>query len=318
MARVSLVSLFRRSIAAIGVFAFAIGICRPTAGAEGERIVVVTSDDSPPYRRVIEGFRTYLTEHGVHKTLSVHSLHADPAEAKRALSDARMRAAPLVTVGSSATLEALRLDGDSPVVACMLVNGRDLRNAHNATGVTLDFALETQFQWIKKFVPKGRTIGVLYNPAENRRQVDAAAKVAHSLGLRLVAREVETPQELPAALASLAREVDVLWGLTDHLVLSPETGEAILLFSLRNRIPFTGLSESWVKAGALYALDRDYVDIGAQCGEMAVRVMGGTAPSELPPARPRKLTYAVNLRAAEHMKLEIPEDLVDGADRVFR
>jgi putative ABC transport system substrate-binding protein len=100
-------------------------------------------------------------------------------------------------------------------------------------------------------------------------------------------------------------------------VLSLQTAEAILLFSFRNRIPFTGLSNSWVKAGALYALDRDYLDIGAQCGEMAHRILSGAAPSALPPARPRKLTYAVNLRTAEHMKLEIPAALLKGAERVF-
>ncbi len=307
-----------RSLAAIAALALTVGLPDGTAGAERDRIVVVTSDDSLPYQRVVEGFRAYMAERGVHSPLDVHSLHSEPSEARRTLSFARTRTAPLLTVGSSATSEALKMDGDAPVIACMIMNGQDLRGAHNATGVTLEFALETQFEWIKRFVPKSRTIGVLYNPAENRTQIDAAAKVARSLGLRLVAREVATPQELPAALASLAREADVLWGLTDQLVLSPQTGEAILLFSLRNRIPFTGLSESWVKAGALYALDRDYVDIGAQCGEMVLRVMGGTTPGELPPARPRKLTYAVNLRAAKHMKLEIPAGLVDGAERVFR
>ena len=110
----------------------------------------------------------------------------------------------------------------------------------------------------------------------------------------------------------------MLWGLTDQLVLSPQTAQAILLFSFRNRIPFTGLSKSWVKAGALYALDRDYADIGAQCGEMALQILRGASTSSLPPARPRKLKYVVNLRTADRMKLKIPESLVDGADQVFR
>lgn len=289
------------------------------AGAERERLVVVISDDSLPYQRVLEGFRAYLAEHGVDGPLNLHSLQTDPVAARRALSVARTNGhVPLLTVGSAATTAALKMAGDAPVIACMIVNGQDLKNAPNATGVTLEFPLETQFQWMKRFVPKGRTIGVLYNPGENQSQIDAATKVARGLGLRLVAREVDSPQALPGALASLAQEADVLWGLTDQLVLSPQTGEAILLFSLRNRIPFTGLSESWVKAGALYALDRDYVDIGAQCGEMTFKVLGGTLPSALPATRPRKLTYAVNLRAAEHMKLQIAPALIDGANQVFR
>ncbi|MCA9452115.1 MAG: hypothetical protein KC584_05745, partial [Nitrospira sp.] len=67
------------------------------------------------------------------------------------------------------------------------------------------------------------------------------------------AKQVETPQELPDALDSLPGNADVLWGFTDSVVFSPETVKGILLFSFRNRIPFVGLSTSWVKAGAVYA-----------------------------------------------------------------
>ena len=51
--------------------------------------------------------------------------------------------------------------------------------------------------------------------------------------------------------------------------MTPQTAEPILLSTLKNKIPLVGLSSSWVKAGALYALDRDYVDIGLQSGELA-------------------------------------------------
>ena len=105
--------------------------------------------------------------------------------------------------------------------------------------------------------------------------------------------------------------------VTDQVVLSRQTAEAILLFSFRNRIPFAGLSASWVKAGALYALDRDYTDLGAQCGEMALRVRRGRRASTLPPETPRKILYALNLRTAQRMKLNLPKELIDGAEQVF-
>jgi putative ABC transport system substrate-binding protein len=280
---------------------------------------MVTSHDTEPYRLVMAGFQAYLDRNGVTTPTISYSLQDQEPEARRALESARRNgSSPILTVGSSATQVALRAMGDGPVIACMIVDEKDVRQAVNATGVTLEFSVETQFEWMRKFLPDGRTIGVLYDPGENREQISAAERVAQSLGLRLTAREVARPQALPAALASLADKVDLLWGVTDQTVLSPQTAEAILLFSFRNRIPFTGLSESWVRAGALYALDRDYSDIGAQCGELALKVMRGARVSSLPPQRPRKLTYAVNLRTAEHLKIEIPTTLVDGAQRVFR
>ena len=110
---------------------------------------------------------------------------------------------------------------------------------------------------------------------------------------------------------------DVLWGLADQVVLNPKTVQSILLFSLRNRIPFVGLSSTWVKAGALYALDRDYGDIGAQCGELAVKVLQGAPPASLSPAGPRKVVYAINMKTARLLKLEIQDSLVQGAQAVF-
>ncbi|MBM4256658.1 MAG: hypothetical protein FJ147_12275 [Deltaproteobacteria bacterium] len=110
----------------------------------------------------------------------------------------------------------------------------------------------------------------------------------------------------------------MLWGIADQTVLSPRTAEPILLFSFRNRIPFAGLSTSWAKAGALYALDRDYKDVGTQCGELALKILRGTPAGTLPPQTPRKVAYALNLKTAEHMKLSLPQPLIDGAQQVFR
>jgi putative ABC transport system substrate-binding protein len=78
------------------------------------------------------------------------------------------------------------------------------------------------------------------------------------------------------------------------------------LFSFRHQIPLIGHSTPWVKAGALYALDRDYTDIGLQCAEMAGKILAGQAASSLPPVPPRKVRYTLNRKTAEQMKLDLP------------
>mgnify|MGYP000844861521 CR=1 FL=1 len=84
------------------------------------------------------------------------------------------------------------------------------------------------------------------------------------------------------------------------------------------KVPLAGLSASWVKAGALYALDRDYLDIGNQCGDIAGKILGGTSASSLAPIFPRKVTYSVNLKTAGAMNLELPQDVVRGATHIFQ
>jgi len=294
---------------------------RPLAvAAEGGPILMVTSQDTGAYKDVLTGFRLFFANRNSALTLlEEHSLKGDASKASQILKDAKARRARLiVTVGSLATQTVLQEAPEIPTIASLILSADELKKSTNATGVVLDFSLETQLQWLQKIVPQSKTVGVLFNPRENRAKIDAATKVAQSLGLTLLTSEVETPQALPEALDNLVRRAEILWGVTDQTVLSPQTAEPILLFSFRNRIPFTGLSTSWAKAGALYALDRDYKDIGMQCGEIAAKILQGTAANTIPPQPPRKVFYALNLKTAEHMKLTIPETLVEGAQQVFR
>ncbi len=294
---------------------------RPLAvAADGGPILMVTSQKTGPYRDVITGFRQYFASlNGTIGLIEEHSLQGDKDKAREIFKDAKARHAQLIlTVGSLATQAALQEVPEIPTVASMILSAAELGQSPNATGVVLDFPLETQLQWLQKIAPQSKTVGVLFNPKENGSKIDSATKVARSLGLTLLTGEVETPQALPDALENLAKHAEILWGVTDQTVLSPQTAEPILLFSFRHRIPFTGLSTSWAKAGALYALDRDYKDVGMQCGEIAAKMLRGTPASAIPPLSPRKVFYALNLKTAEHMKMTIPQPLIDGAQQVFR
>jgi len=286
-----------------------------SATAEKGRVLVLHSGEALPTEEVLAGFQKHLSEQGVHVHLDIHSLEEDGS-----FTDATKNGeAPLLVLalGSRAAQTALDTVSDVPIVTGLVLSDDDIRGHPNAAGVVLEFPLETQFQWVHRMMPAATNIGVLYNPKENQQKVDTAQKIAQREGLQLILRPVTSPRELPGALESLTNEVDALWGLPDRLVLSPQTAKNILLFSFRNRIPFIGLSTSWVKAGALYALHWDYNDLGAQCGELAIRSMHGTPLSGLPPSPPRTVRYSLNLRTADRMKLKIPDDLARRAHQIY-
>lgn len=312
---------FTSSIAILtAVLLFLVDV-RPLAiAAGGGPILMVTSQETGPYKEVLAGFQKALTsQQGAAVFLEAHSLQGDIRNAGQIFKDAKARQISLIlTVGSLATQAALQEVPDIPTVASMILSADELKQSPYATGVILDFSLDTQLQWLQKILPQAKTIGLLFNPKENQAKIDAATKITRTLGLTLLTREVETPQALPEALDALARHTEVLWGISDQTVLSPQTAEPILLFSFRNRIPFIGLSTSWAKAGALYALDRDYKDVGVQCGELAIKILRGVPVNTLPPLSPRKVVYAVNMKTADHMKIDIPQALLDGAQQVFR
>jgi putative ABC transport system substrate-binding protein len=72
-----------------------------------------------------------------------------------------------------------------------------------------------------------------------------------------------------------------------------------------------------VKAGAIYALGWDYVDMGNQCGVMAQKILQGTAVTALPTESPRKVSYALNRKAIEHMNIKLTSSVMNGAIEIY-
>ena len=115
----------------------------------------------------------------------------------------------------------------------------------------------------------------------------------------------------------MARDADVLWAIPDKTVFSSQTLKQVLLSSFRSRIPVVGLSRSWVKAGAFYALDRDYQDLGRQNAVIARKLLAGTSVDKIIPETPGEVIYSLNLKTARHMKTDIGDELVAGAAKVY-
>jgi putative ABC transport system substrate-binding protein len=286
--------------------------------AEEPRIVILTSSRAAPYEEALAGFQQVFRQQGVRATFDVHSLEGETPRVAQVLEDVKQGgSALLLTLGTAATQRVRRDLTTVPIIAGLVLSADEFKGVPNMSGVTLEFPVALQLEWLRRFLPTAKTIGVIYNPTENQHRIEAASRVALGLRLKLESQPVSDTRELPTALETLAKKIDVLWGVVDDLVLTPQTAKHILLFSFQNRIPFVGLSTAWVKAGAFYALDWDYTDLGMQCGEMALKVLQGTSITALPPVGPRKVVYALNQKTARHMKVEIAEALVHGAREIF-
>lgn len=288
------------------------GVAREAA--QPTRVLAVVSQDAPPYREALAGFRQRLERESTPLAFTVVQLAGNPARAPQALSAAQ--ADLVLTLGTLATRESLRRFPETPLVAGMILSSEELGGANQATGVFLQFPIETELEWLTRLLPSSRRVGVIYHSADTKERVTRAERLAAGVNLTIQAYHIDGPQELPDALDNLVDRADVLWGVTDPVVFNPETAKSLLLFSFRHQIPLIGQSTPWVKAGALYALDRDYGDIGVQCAELAQRILAGWAPSTLPPVPPRKIRYSLNRKTAEQMKLTLSDEAFRDAAEV--
>jgi putative tryptophan/tyrosine transport system substrate-binding protein len=283
----------------------------PTYAEKTTRILVVANSTDVPYQQTITGFKGQI------------SSQTKPEYIQLALAEvntnklADIKPDLIFALGAEATQWAKHQTASIPIVATLVLKDDILKQSANITGVSLIYSLKTQFQWLKKFFPGQKNVAVLFNPSENATTVQTAITISQQEGFKLNPIPVETPKELPYALERLTSNVDILMAIPDETVMSVNTAKEVLLASFSNKVPFVGLSDNWVKSGALYALSWDYEDLGKQCASMAQKILGGSKIQSISPEQPRKVAYTINIKIAEHMNIEIPANLLKNAKMIF-
>ncbi|MCK4532630.1 ABC transporter substrate-binding protein [bacterium] len=220
----------------------------------------------------------------------------------------------ILTLGGESTRLIKKRISRIPVIFCLVLNpvGKGVvksrkSSMNNFTGVCLDIPVSTQFLALKQIIPFAKRIGVIYNPVKSSFIIKEGKKVTENLGLRLVSRIVNFRKEVPEAVKTFKDSVDVLWAVVDTTVYTSQSITFILETALKNKMPVLGFSVNMVKKGALLALYPDYKDMGRQAGEIALRIIDGEKPREIPISFPRKVNMAVNLKVAKLIGIDIPE-----------
>ncbi len=200
------------------------------AEASGKALIaVLMSYKNLPLEETLGGFKDYLEGHGAGADYELFPLQTSDKGPSSPRFNEEVRSKNfllILALGSPAVEVAGRQGGGLPIVASMVLSEEDIRRVPNATGVFLQFPLQTQFFWLHRILPDAVNVGVVYNPAENGARIRLATRIAAGLGLTLVPRKVSTPQQLPEALKSLANHADVLWGVSDNIVVTPQTARS--------------------------------------------------------------------------------------------
>ncbi|MDH4180641.1 MAG: hypothetical protein OEV46_01410 [Betaproteobacteria bacterium] len=271
--------------------------------AHAARVLVAQGADTPRLEKTLAALRERSP-----LPVDVLPLSANGGAALGAAWARSDRGSVLVALGPRASDEVVKLGLAGPVVHCLA--GLDAMRA-GVPAIPSEVPMDQQAAWLARLVPGAKTVGVLFDPAQNTRRAEAHAAALGSAGYRTMLRAVPTPAALPAALDGLAGRADVLLALPDATVYTRESSRGLLLYSFRRRIPIAGPSDSWVRMGSLYALDWDYAEVGAACAAMAAREANpATAPA---PAAPRPRVF-VNAKSAAHFGIAWDPELLRQAE----
>lgn len=223
----------------------------------------------------------------------------------------------IITFGSSSCKIAQTVFPGIPVLCTMMLQGSTPRHKEKDAAILLQFAPEVQLQWLQDLLPQANRVGILYDPDRSSNLIRELEEAARRKNIEIVLFEVHSPKQLQSGLKFIGRNADVLLAIPDATVYSGKTAKEVLLFSYRNRIPFVGLSSTWVKAGALYAIEVDYQDLGRQTAELAIKILKGGSPEKAPVFYPEKVAYSLNLRTKDHLRLDIANDIIKGTSIIF-
>jgi putative ABC transport system substrate-binding protein len=277
--------------------------------------------------RFVTAFRQGLHEtgsiEGQNVTVEYHWLGGQYDQLPALVADlVRRPVAVIATPGSApAALAAKAATSTVPIVFSVAEDpvGAGLvaslpRPGANATGINY-FAREVaakRLRLLHDLLPKSVRVAVLLNPANvgsaetTLRDVQEAAP---AIGLQIQILNAATVGEINAVFAGFARErADALFIAGDSFFTDRRVQFAIL--AARDRIPATGATSDFVKAGGLMSYGTDLAETFRQVGNYAGRILKGEKPAELPVLQSSKFEFVINLQTARALNVEVPPDVL--------
>jgi ABC-type uncharacterized transport system substrate-binding protein len=172
-----------------------------------------------------------------------------------------------------------------------------------SSAIYMDQPLERQLALLSVALPEAKGIGILYatRPAE----LESLRKLATENQFTLHVQHIDQQHSLASALTELLEVSEVLFVLPDAEVYSSDTIRNILLETYRKRVPMIGISQSYVRAGALCAVYSTPQQIAKQTAEVIQYFL---VSSQLPASQyPKEFEVSVNTQVARSLGLSIKD-----------
>ncbi len=292
-------------------------------------ICIIKGENIKPYDEALEGFLEVLQEKASKKkdnlVLSYYKFSRNIRDEHIIKEIKNKKPHLILTIGTNPTRKIKKEIKKIPVVFSMVLapvaNGlvRSMRYpGNNLTGASMDVSLNVQFKKLNEILPRAKKIGVIYDAQKTGKKIKRAVSLAKKYNLKLIKAVVSSPGQVPGALESIIKKIDVLWIVIDKTVVSERSLEYMLAMSLKKKIPVMGPAMYMVKKGALFSLSCDYEDIGRQSGELAWKILKGKKTKNLAVTLPRKTHFVINIRVAKKVKVDIPEILLKDAYKIFK
>jgi len=237
------------------------------------------------------------------------------------------RVAAIVTASDLATLAAETATSAIPIVFLSAgdpvrtgLAARPDRPSPNVTGVSwfgADLA-PARLNLVHQLAPKATVIGLLVGSdlvdAAQLSQVQATADLA---GLELVVSHAGSASDIEGAFATLvARRVGAL--VVGASAFFAGRREQLIELAARHEVPAIYAAHEMAAAGGLASYGYSMSDAFRRAGVYTGWILKGATPADLPILQSSKLELVINLETARALGLDLPHNLIAGADELIQ
>jgi putative ABC transport system substrate-binding protein len=190
----------------------------------------------------------------------------------------------------------------------------------NVTGISDVAAVLTtkRLSLLKQAAPKLQKVAMLWNKDDlgMTLRYQASAAVAESIGIQVQAVGVREPDDFNEAFDVMSRDMpDGILMVTD--ALTNLNRRRVFEFATAKKLPAIYEYDFLVRDGGLMSYGPDLTESFERAAALVARVFGGAKPADLPFEQPTLYPFALNLKTAKSIGLEIPPTLLALADEVI-
>jgi len=171
---------------------------------------------------------------------------------------------------------------------------------------------------LHEMLPKAVHIAVLGNShnALSEVTVKDLLTTTPTLGMRAEVLYAGTESELETAFATMAQKhIEAVLIAPDEFFTSRL--EPLAALSLRHALPSNYTTREFVRVGGLMSYGPNYINAYVETGRYVGKVLKGEKPADLPVVQPTEFQFAINLKTARALRIDVPPTLLAIADEVI-
>ncbi len=291
--------------------------CWGAAIGEAKEVVVLLDANVRPYVEALAGFKE-VSEANI--KIFTRSENGDLSDERALIGAIRARRPDQILVIGSEAMSALADEiTDIPIVFSMVLSPQDKlkKVPKNMTGIAMNVSPSRQMKVLAKLLPQVKRVATVYEPDESSALIDQGKKACRAIDRELVSQQVLSSTEAVEKAELLLATNAAYWMIPDRWMKSKDVVRYLFFTAREKQKALIGLSDKYVRAGALFAFTVRNEALGRQAGELSNRMLASKGRAISPIEMARDADLSINTKVAKNMGITVPDDLLRQAKVLY-